>query len=123
MRSGFCARSGGSRNKVVPILLFGAPSAAFAPIVGREITSLQTSLQRFGPSIAKTLQFKTYLFVELTLNQWPNHCSSQTTIGYEPGEGIVSRPIQTVARACLQLVREDGFSPVEGNGIPKSVFL
>jgi hypothetical protein len=26
-------------------------------------------------------------------------------------------------RACLQLVREDGFSPVEGNGIPKSVFL
>jgi hypothetical protein len=28
-----------------------------------------------------------------------------------------------IARACLQLVREDGFSPVEGNGIPKSVFL
>ena len=26
-------------------------------------------------------------------------------------------------RACLQLVREDGFSPVEGNGIPKSIFL
>jgi hypothetical protein len=96
LRSGFCAQLGRSRNKVVRSRCLARLRPHSLRSSDERITSLQTSLQRFGPSIAKTLQFKTYLFVELTLNQWPNR-SSQTTIGYEPGEGIVSRPIQTVA--------------------------
>jgi hypothetical protein len=39
------------------------------------------------------------------------------------GIGISKKYFCAFFRACLQLVREDGFSPVEGNGIPKSVFL